>query len=112
MQENAAAGGALKGPVGAREESAARQEPRPSEGGCCPGPPSTSAVRMLWFALLSGDQCTEWVRGEQACGALWLCVGRGWPGRNARATVVGVALTEYGMGEGRAGVRCVVALCG
>ncbi len=112
MQENAAAGGALKGSVGAREESAARQEPRPSEGGGCFGSPSSSAVRMLRFALLSGDQCTEWVRGGQACGALWLCVGRGWPVRNARATVVVVAFTEPGMGEGRASVRCVVALCG
>jgi hypothetical protein len=40
-------------------------------------------------ALLSGDQTTLWMSDGPMCAAGRLCVGKGWPGRNARATVGG-----------------------
>ncbi len=51
-------------------------------------PASSRAVTMPRVPL-SGSQPKGWMRGGRACGALWLCVGKGRPGRNVRATVVG-----------------------
>ena len=34
------------------------------------------------WALLGGYQRTGWLRDGQTCAVLWLCVGKGRPGRN------------------------------
>ena len=61
---------------------AARRESCSFEVVGCLGSPRSSAVTMPRWALLSGYQCMEWLRGGQTWAALWFCMGKVRPGRN------------------------------